>query len=209
MSVPRGPATPQPCGRTGAAPVNACPNRSSEYRPGADLAPRSPWRNEDPGAAPSGNTANPTALRNVFWEKAYTGLLPTVGEVRRDVRAILGPCPDVVAENAVLVASELAANALRHSRSGGIGGIYVVRVTHYVTVAVPYIWIEVQDLGSPTWDGILRPQPAHGLAVIEQLSTCMGSGDGPNGQRAVYARLEYRSDGTPLYTVARVPKPFI
>jgi two-component sensor histidine kinase len=112
----------------------------------------------------------------------------------------------VVADDVGLVVSELANNAIRHSRSGVDGGTYTVRISHQATERVPHIWIEVQDQGSPSWNGILRPKPTHGLAVVEHLSTWMGSDDGPEGQRTIYARLEYRADGTPLYGMARVPK---
>ena len=143
---------------------------------------------------------------DVRWEKTYLGLPATVSRVRCDVRAIIDPCPEVIADNLELVVSELATNAIRHSRSGEPGGTYVVRIFHYVTEKVPYIWAEVEDQGSPSWDGILHPEPTHGLSVIQCLSTRMGSDDSPDGQRTVYARLEYRPDGTPLYTTTRVPE---
>jgi anti-sigma regulatory factor (Ser/Thr protein kinase) len=150
-----------------------------------------------------GDVAAPSDVR---WDKTYEGQAATVREVRHDIQEILGSCPDVVAGDVVLVASELAANAIRHSRSGTDGGTYVVRVAHHLTEKVPYIWIEVEDQGSPSWDGILRPEPTHGLSVVESLSTWMGADDGPEGQRTVYARLEYHSDGTPLYGVMRSPE---
>jgi anti-sigma regulatory factor (Ser/Thr protein kinase) len=143
---------------------------------------------------------------NVRWEREYPGLPATVNHVRRDVRAVLGPCPEIVADDLELVVSELANNAIRHSRSGADGGTYTVRISHQATDKVPHIWVEVNDQGSPSWDGILRPAPTHGLAVIEHLSTWMGSEDGPQGQRTVYARLEYRADGTPLHGPARAPE---
>lgn len=140
------------------------------------------------------------------WEKTYPGVPATLSRVRRDVRAILATCPEVVADDVVLVVSELAGNAIRHSRSGADGGTYTVRISHQATEKVPHIWVEVLDKGSRSWDGILRPQPTRGLSVIECLSTWMGSDDGPEGQRTVYARLEYRADGTPLYGIARAPE---
>jgi serine/threonine-protein kinase RsbW len=143
---------------------------------------------------------------DVRWEKTYAGLPDTVSHVRHDVCDNLGPCPDVVAEDVELVVSELATNAIRHSLSGADGGTYTVRVSHQVTEKVPYVWVEVLDQGSPSWDGILRPQPTHGLSVIQHLSTWMGSDDEPDGRRTVYARLEYRADGTPLYGTSHAPE---
>jgi serine/threonine-protein kinase RsbW len=121
------------------------------------------------------------------------------------VREVLGPCPELVADDVALVVSELVTNAIRHSLSGANGGTYTVRVSHQVTEKVPYVWVEVRDLGSPSWDGILRPEPTHGLSLIQHLSTWMGSDDEPDGRRTVYARLDYRADGTPLYGTSCVP----
>jgi hypothetical protein len=143
---------------------------------------------------------------DVRWEKAYSGLPVTVSQVRRDVRAVLGACPEVVVDHVEVVVSELANNAITHSRSGTDGGTYTVRISHQATEKVPYVWVEVYDQGSQSWDGIMRPEPTHGLALIEHFSTWMGSEDGPEGERVVYARLEYRADGTPLYGIARVPE---
>jgi anti-sigma regulatory factor (Ser/Thr protein kinase) len=154
--------------------------------------------------APTADTAAPTPS-DVRWEKTYAGLPATVSHVRHDLRDILGPCPDVVAEDVELVVSELVANAIRHSRSGADGGTYTVRISHQVTEKVPYVWVEVLDQGSPSWDGILRAEPTHGLSVIQHLSTWMGSDDEQDGRRTVYARLDYRADGTPLYGTSSAP----
>jgi anti-sigma regulatory factor (Ser/Thr protein kinase) len=154
--------------------------------------------------APTAETPGPPS--DVRWEKTYDGLPATVSHVRHDLRSILGPCPEVVAEDLELVASELVANAIRHSRSGADGGTYTVRISHQATEKVPYVWVEVLDLGSQAWDGILRPEPTHGLSVIQHLSTWMGAEDEPGGGRTVYARLDYRADGTPLYGAGNVPQ---
>jgi len=154
--------------------------------------------------APAAGPAAPPG--DVRWENTYDGFLATVSQVRRDVRAILGACPQVIADDLELVVSELAANAIRHSRSGADGGTYTVRVSHQVTGKIPYASVEVLDQGNPSWDGTLRPEPTHGLSVIQHLSTWMGSDDEPDGRRAVYARLDYRADGTPLYGTSAAPQ---
>jgi hypothetical protein len=154
--------------------------------------------------APTAGTAGPPS--DVRWEKTYDGLPVTVRHVRHDVRSVLGPCPEIVADDLELVVSELAANAIRHSRSGTDGGTYTVRISHQATEKVPSIWVEVLDQGSPSWDGILRAEPTHGLSVIQHLSTWMGADDEADGHRTVYARLDYRTDGTPLYGTDCVPE---
>jgi len=152
------------------------------------------------------NELTAVPVRDVRWEKAYTGLPTTVSHVRRDVRAILGPCPEVIANDLELVVSELVANAIKHSRSGEPGGTYTVRISHQVTEKIPYVWVEVVDQGSSSWDGTFRPEPTHGLAVIQQLSTWTGSDDEPDGRRAVYARLDYSAEGMPLYGADGIPE---
>jgi hypothetical protein len=39
-------------------------------------------------------TAETATSSDVYWAKTYPGLADTVREVRHDVRAILGPCPE-------------------------------------------------------------------------------------------------------------------
>jgi anti-sigma regulatory factor (Ser/Thr protein kinase) len=176
-------------------PVSSTARDAAQVRaafPDAGTQPNHPMADEAPGA----RVAAPRGC--VCWEKAYPGSPATVSRARHDVRAILGPCPEAVADDAELVVSELAANAIRHSRSGARGGTYLVRITHCATEKVPCIWIEVHDQGNPSWDGTLRKEPMHGLSVIGQLCTWMGSDDDREGQRAVYARLDYRADGTRL-----------
>jgi hypothetical protein len=116
---------------------------------------------------------------------------------------------DVVADDVVLVASGLAANATRHSQSGLADGTYTVGILHCFETEkkIPYVWIQVEDQGSPCWDGILRPEPQHGLSLIDYLSAWMGSSERPDGRRTVYARLDYRADGTRLHEPDSIPEP--
>lgn len=113
--------------------------------------------------------------RNVSFEKTYPGVLGTLREVRRDVRASLADCADALAEDVETVASELAANAVRHSRSGLVGGAYTIRVAHFTQRDVPYIWVQVEDMGNPQWDGCLNLNPMHGFAVCKGLTTWLGT----------------------------------
>jgi anti-sigma regulatory factor (Ser/Thr protein kinase) len=142
--------------------------------------------------------ATRVVARNVGWKKTYPGVLGALREVRRDVREILVDCMDALAEDVETVASELAANAVRHSRSGLVGGTYTVRVAHFAERDVPYIWVQVEDMGNPQWDGSLDLNPMHGFAVCKGLTTWLGTRDRTNGNRVVYARIEYKPDGTPF-----------
>jgi hypothetical protein len=80
----------------------------------------------------------------------------------REIAAYLGACP--AAEDMVLIASELAANAVVHTRSRG--GSFIVRCQ----LSPEEARIEVEDLGGPwrqRWNSGDRP---HGLDIIEALT---------------------------------------
>jgi len=118
---------------------------------------------------------------------AYTGVFPgtadQVSRARREVARHLAGHP--VTDDAVLVVSELAANAVLHSDSKG--QFYTVSAEVHAT----YVWVEVEDLGGP-WN--LRPRDAarpHGLDVVEALAGPDNWGvDGDQAGRVVWCRLE-------------------
>jgi hypothetical protein len=136
--------------------------------------------------------------RNVSWEETYPGVLGTLRELRRGVRERLANCTDALADDVETVVSELAANAIRHSRSGRVDGTYTVRLAHFPARDVPYIWVEVEDMGNPEWDGVCDLNPMHGFAVCQALTTWLGSKGRAEGRRVVYARIEYKPDGMPF-----------
>jgi hypothetical protein len=100
----------------------------------------------------------------------------------------LAGCP--AADNVVLIASELSANAILHSRS---------RTEHFTVRAElhsDHVRIEVEDLGGP-WR---RRQPdgrPHGLKVVEALTGPDGWGfeTTTDGGRIVWARLDLKAPG--------------
>jgi hypothetical protein len=136
--------------------------------------------------------------RNVSSEWAFPGMLSSLPDVRREVRASLAGCTDALIDDVETVASELAANAVRHSRSGLAGGTYTVRLAHFAERYVPFIWVEIEDMGNPKWNGALDFHPMHGFAVCKALTTWLGSKDMADGRRVVYARIEYKPDGMPF-----------
>jgi anti-sigma regulatory factor (Ser/Thr protein kinase) len=83
-------------------------------------------------------TARQTAVRYAGTFRGEPGL---VGRVRSEVRAYLDGCPR--SDDAVLIASELSANAVLHSRSAGRS--FTVRAELFPS----YCWVEVEDLGGP------------------------------------------------------------
>ena len=103
--------------------------------------------------------------------------------VRRAVASHLAGC--AAADDAVLVASELAANAILHSRSRA--GHFTVRTELHPD----HVRIEAEDFGGP-WR---RRQPdgrPHGLDVVEALTGPDGWGTEitTGGGRIVWVRLD-------------------
>jgi hypothetical protein len=97
-------------------------------------------------------------------------------------------------DDVVLLMSELAGNAVRHSRSGRDGGTFTARV---LDVPGQYVLGEVVDGGSD-WDGNLEgsSRDASGLYVLLALSAACGVSGGRHG-RAVWFRMRYpRADGS-------------
>ena len=117
----------------------------------------------------------------------YTGIYPgradQLHHVRRAVARHLAGCP--AADDATLILSELAANAILHSASGG--QFFTVRAELFPD----YVWVEAEDLGGP-WRFRQPDGRPHGLDVIQALT-------GPDnwgveiitdGGRIVWARLD-------------------
>jgi anti-sigma regulatory factor (Ser/Thr protein kinase) len=99
------------------------------------------------------------------YSRVFHGAPDRIGRVRSEVREYLDRCP--VADDVVLIVSELATNAIRHSDSKG--AFFIVRCKLFRD----YVWVACEDLGGP-----LRPRPEdgrpHGLDIVEALA-------GPDG----------------------------
>jgi anti-sigma regulatory factor (Ser/Thr protein kinase) len=112
----------------------------------------------------------------------FSGVPEEIRRVRAEVREYLDGCP--AADDAVLIADELAANAVLHSLSRD--GTFTVCVERYDT----YVYLEVEDAGGP-W----VPQPAddrpHGLDIVRCLTVRWGIGKRPAG-RLVWARVDFQ-----------------
>ncbi len=109
------------------------------------------------------------------WSRAFPGRAEFVGESRRFLAGILGAA--AAADDAVLCLSELAANAVTHSRSGGPGGQFTVRVA---IADGDRVRIQVEDQGG-RWDCPPRQGGQHGrgLLIVSRLAGSWGvAGDG-------------------------------
>lgn len=105
----------------------------------------------------------------------FLGRPDQAGQARALLAAFLHGLPG--ADTAILLASELAANAVSHSASGQPGGTFTVRA-HLTGTGV---YAEVEDQGSG-WDGNLAgAQAPHGLFLLQALSTSCGAQHCPAG----------------------------
>jgi anti-sigma regulatory factor (Ser/Thr protein kinase) len=108
--------------------------------------------------------------------RSFPGQRECVREARVFIALFLNGCPS--AGDAVLLISELAANACAHSASSRPGGTFTVRVEICPGV---YLHAEVEDQGS-NWDGnISAADPPHGLFLLRELSDHCGARRGQQG----------------------------
>jgi hypothetical protein len=107
---------------------------------------------------------------------SFPGRRDQVRLVRGMFAVFFDGCPG--ADDAILLASELAANAVAHSASGQPGGTLTVRAEVCPGV---YLSAEVEDQGS-AWDGnISAAEPPHGLFLLRALSADCGIRHGEDG----------------------------
>ncbi|HET9973804.1 MAG TPA: ATP-binding protein, partial [Streptosporangiaceae bacterium] len=118
------------------------------------------------------------------YASAFPGHTDQVIQIRREIAGYARTCP--AADDLILIASELAANAIMHTRSRG--STFTVRCHLSPRTAR----IEVEDLGGP-W----RPRPSadrpHGLDIVQALTGPGGWGTRPvgTGGRVVWAELSW------------------
>ena len=136
---------------------------------------------EDTGASRSAARAPGTYAR------AYEGRPDQIQHVRAFLAGVLDGCP--VVDSAVLIGDELATNAVLHSNSGKPGGKFTVRVEVHEP---DYLWVEVEDEGSPPWTPRSADcEPWHGLNIVQQVTGHANWGvDGDMRGWVIWARLD-------------------
>ncbi len=115
----------------------------------------------------------------------YRGNTEHVSAVRSDLRPLLRDCP--IADEVILCASELAANAALHSRSCLPGGTFTVRAR---ISPGDHTWIEVEDSGGPWTPGKRDAAGHHGLDIVRALATDWGI-DSDHTTRTIWARFDW------------------
>ena len=123
------------------------------------------------------------------FERSYAGTKEQVREVRADLAAVVRGCP--FADDFVLLASELSANAVVHSRSGQPGGAFTVRAE---IRPGDYARLEVEDQGGPWIERAPGEERGRGLALVAHLAGegnwVVQDGSAP-GTRVVRAWLDW------------------
>ena len=123
----------------------------------------------------------------IAFERVYPGTVDQPRVVRANLTEIAGRSPFIDA--LVLLASELAANAVSHSRSGHPGGTFTVRATLYPG---DYAWIEVIDQGGPWAADNDDEERGRGLAVVAAIAGDGNWGiEGDTSARVAWFRLDW------------------
>jgi two-component sensor histidine kinase len=118
------------------------------------------------------------------YQGTFGGRTDEPARVRREITGYLGDCP--ATEDIVLIASELAANAILHSRSRGAS--FAVRCELSPRTAR----VEVEDMGGP-WRPRKSDDRPHGLDIVQALTGDGGWGTqaAGTGGRLTWARLSW------------------
>ena len=134
-----------------------------------------------PGCSAQGQPGIATAPG---YASTYTGRADQLSQVRRDITAYLHNCP--AADDLILIADELAANAILHTQSRGAS--FTVRCQLSSRTAR----IEVEDLGGP-WRPRQPSDRPHGLDIIQALTgpDAWGTRPAGTGGRTVWATLAW------------------
>lgn len=120
------------------------------------------------------------------FDRTYQGLVDQVARVRADLAQAAYGCP--VADDLILLASEVATNAILHSKSGHPAQTFTVRATFY---RGDYVWAEVVDRGG-SWMHDEHDEHGRGLSIVAAIA---GDGnwdvEGDEASRVVWFRLDW------------------
>jgi serine/threonine-protein kinase RsbW len=131
-------------------------------------------------------------MPGLSWERVFRGEAEQVAAMRRWITSLLPDCSS--RGDLVLVASELAGNAIRHTDSGQ-GGSFAVRVTWGGATAL----VAVADAGAPGEPRVVDDPAAEGgrgLLVVRELSARMRV-SGTDAGRQVCAEIVWHDPAAP------------
>jgi len=129
-------------------------------------------------------TGTPSDLTAPGYISTFGGRAEEAARVRREIAGYLNDCP--VGADMVLIASELAANCILHTRSRG----NTFRVRCQLSPGTARI--EVEDMGGP-WRPRRPDDRPHGLDIVQALTGDDGWGSQTTGTggRLTRARLSW------------------
>lgn len=123
----------------------------------------------------------------VTFERAYAGTMSQPGRVRADLAQFAAGFSE--GDSLLLLASELATNAILHSRSGHPNREFTVRATLYLG---DYVWVEVADAGGPWTPDKKDAEHGRGLAVVAGIAGDGNWGiEGDASSRVAWFRLNW------------------
>jgi serine/threonine-protein kinase RsbW len=123
----------------------------------------------------------------ITFERDYAGTISQAQHVRADLAKIAAECP--AADDVILLASELATNAILHSRSGPPDRVFTVRATLYPD---DYTWVEVIDQGGAWKADGHDDEHGRGLAIVAAVAGDGNWGiDGDAACRVAWFRLDW------------------
>ena len=131
------------------------------------------------------HTPAPGTLGLRTTDRTYPGGAEQIRAVRAHLREFLDDCPRT--DDAIMCASELAANAALHSHSRLPGGTLAVRATVRPGVCTR---IEVEDNGGPWNQAMVDPTRHHGLDIVRALADEWGI-EGDHTSRTIWARFDW------------------
>lgn len=148
------------------------------------------------GHSSAGDLQAPSSVRvNSWWSAEFPGEPAQAGEAQRWVRDLLPAAEqrDIV----VQTVGELAANAIRHTRSGQPGGLFTVEIGWW---AHGMIWVVVGDQGStghaPRFTEKRSGSARHGLSRVRRMAAALEAVGGADG-RWLCADIPWPKDTPP------------
>ena len=143
-------------------------------------------RRYEKGAQARAYTA-PRAPEAITFERDYPGTADQAQHVRADLAKVAASCP--VADDLVLLASELATNAILHIRSGHPARTFAVRAA---LCPGDYAWVEVTDRGGRWTADEHDDEHGRGLAIVAAIAGDGNWGiDGDAASRTTWFRLNW------------------
>jgi len=136
---------------------------------------------------PTARAAGTPAAPVITWARTFPAVPAQVREARRFLAGLLAGQlnPGPATDDAVLCLSELASNAVVHSRSGQPGGQFTVRIRLHG----PDLRVEVADAGGPWGSPTPNDQHGRGLTAVSAIARAWGVIDGTSGGRVVWFEL--------------------